>query len=158
MATGDSNLCSKDAALRCGGCYLVYYYSGRCQKLDHKLHKQLCKKMAIFFQEDPRPADTDRVFYKLAILFPGKLVAEDSICQPVSVKVTLVRGKYKSENWPSLNSHVPQTHCHETVHVVDRDLEVYMSENALGNFGTNAGIARLIDGYKSPGNPTSHVL
>jgi hypothetical protein len=62
--------CNKPAPKKCGTCKSISYCSTNCQKKDWSIHKIICAEYTSFEAINSRPADTETVVWKLAILFP----------------------------------------------------------------------------------------
>jgi hypothetical protein len=62
--------CNKPAPKKCGSCKSISYCSTNCQKKDWSIHKIICAEYTSFEATNSRPADTETVVWKLAILFP----------------------------------------------------------------------------------------
>ena len=63
--------CNKPAPKKCGSCKSILYCSTDCQKKDWSIHKIICAEYTSFEATNSRPADTETVVWKLAILFPA---------------------------------------------------------------------------------------
>ncbi|KUJ08180.1 uncharacterized protein LY89DRAFT_725113 [Mollisia scopiformis] len=70
MASLKCAMCGGDTELICCICKSASYCSVSCQQKDAPLHKLLCDRFESFLASNPRPADTFKSTYKLAILFP----------------------------------------------------------------------------------------
>ncbi|KAK0105268.1 hypothetical protein ONS95_004346 [Cadophora gregata] len=148
MTLNNCIICNNAANKRCSNCKSAAYCSTRCQGIDYPLHKLLCSEMTSFLSSNPRPKDTITETHKLAILFPE----HGTIPKLVWARSETYSEEEDGDKEVSIHveEHVPGATGCEYVFASGYNLEIYMSDHAVGTCGPTESIYASTSGFDIP--------